>query len=136
MSENWSGVKYILEENGDKLLFKASNHYRKRLTKIDSDPSVKALGGSFGMLLNQEAHKTFNAVNPVIEKIASRDAEKINSLQSDISILEKALNCYKSDIQKIVSNMENQYAELFDEPKTMKNDLPLIDEALSKILLK
>lgn len=129
---SWHGKNYIMQ-NGNKVLVRALEHYKNKLAKIGSDPQVKDMGGAFAMLLGQEAKNTLTKVTPIIEKIKTKNPAQIESLKSDVEILQKALNCYQADILKIVDTMESRYAQLFDEPKNLKEDLPLVKEALERL---
>jgi hypothetical protein len=87
------------------------------------------------MMVVEEGKKTAEKVPLVIKIInAGLDNPKlIEQVEFEVPLIEKALNCYKSDIEKIANTMEERYTYLFDEPKNLQEDLPLIKEALVKI---
>jgi len=126
---------FLKEGHGDKIVIKALTHYKKRLETISSDPQVKEFGGGIAMLLGQEGQKTSAQIQPIIDRInvGVLESSTLEQVRYDVPIIIKALNCYQVDIQKIVKNMQEKYFELFDEPKNLNQDLPLIAQALEKI---
>ena len=130
MSKIWEGKKFITQGTGKEIIINALNHYKRRLETIESDETVKEMGMSLMMIFKQEAQKNLQKINLVMNKLSDGVDETI---QDDIPILEKALNCYHADILKIEKTMIENCYELFDEPKNLKNQLPLIKDALDKI---
>lgn len=131
MTKVWEGKKFIAQKEGKEVIISALNHYKKRLSTIELDQSVKEMGASFGMIFKQEAQKNLKVINPLIQKISSESID--DSLQDSIPILEKALSCYHADILKIEKTRIENCSELFDEPKNLKEQLPLVNNALEII---
>ena len=132
-ARTWLGGIY-LRERGHGIVLRALDHYRRRVANVGSDPQIRDVP-SLRMLIAEEGKKTAEKVPLVIKIInAGLDNPKlIEQVEFEVSLIEKALNCYKSDIEKIVNTMVERYTYLFDEPKNLQNDLPLIKEALVKI---
>jgi len=132
-ARTWLGGIY-LREGGHGIVLRALNHYRRRVANVGSDPQIQGVP-SIRMLVAEEGKKTAEKVPLVIKIInAGLDHPKlIEQVEFEVPLIEKALNCYKADIEKIVNTMEERYTYLFDEPKNLQDDLPLIKEALVKI---
>jgi len=132
-ARTWLGGIY-LRERGHGIVLRALDHYRRRVANVGSDPQIRDVP-SLRILIVEEGKKTAEKV-PLIIKIinAGLDNPKlIEQVEFEVSLIEKALNCYKSDIEKIANTMMGRYTYLFDEPKNLQSDLPLIKEALVKI---
>ena len=121
--KNWIGFDYISKQ-GNEIIKKALCHYKIRLGNITQDKAVIQLGASFVGLFDQEAQKTLKTVNEIILAIEGGEINQIKALESQIPILEKALNCLKYDISK---------EEASDESNLLKDNLPEIENALLKI---
>ena len=132
-ARTWLGGIY-LRKRGHGIVLRALDHYRRRVANVGSDPQIRDVP-SLRMLVIEEGKKTAEKVPLVIKIInAGLDNPKlIEQVEFEVSLIEKALNCYKSDIEKIVNTMVERYTYLFDEPKNLQSDLPLIKEALVKI---
>ncbi len=132
-ARTWLGGIY-LRERGYGIVLRSLDHYRRRVANVGSDPQIRDVP-SLRMLVVEEGKKTAEKVPLVIKIInAGLDNPKlIEQVEFEVSLIEKALNCYKSDIEKIVNTMVERYTYLFDEPKNLQEDLPLIKEALVKI---
>ncbi len=132
-ARTWLGGIY-LRKGGHGIVLRALDHYRRRVANVGSDPQIQGVP-SIRMLVAEEGKKTAEKVPLVIKIInAGLDNPKlIEQVEFEVSLIEKALNCYKSDIEKIVNTMVERYTYLFDEPKNLQEDLPLIKEALVKI---
>ncbi len=132
-ARTWLGGIY-LRKRGHGIVLRALDHYRRRVANVGSDPQIRDVP-SLRMLIAEEGKKTAEKVPLVIKIInAGLDNPKlIEQVEFEVSLIEKALNCYKSDIEKIVNTMVERYTYLFDEPKNLQSDLPLIKEALVKI---
>jgi len=132
-ARTWLGGIY-LRGKGNGIVLRALDHYRRRVANVGSDPQIRDVP-SLRMLLVEEGKKTAEKV-PLVIKIINAGLENpklIEQVEFEVPLIEKALNCYKSDIEKIVNTMEERYTYLFDEPKNLQEDLPLIKEALVKI---
>ncbi len=132
--KSWLGGIY-LRGRGHNIVLKALNHYGKRVSTVGNDPQLQESAMNLRMLVVEEGKKTAQKVDVVIKIISAgkNDPKMINQVEFDVPLIEKALTCYKADIEKIGETMHERYLELFDEPKNLQFDLPLIDEALQEI---
>lgn len=130
----WLGGIY-LRGRGYGIVIKALNHYRKRVVNVGNDPQLKESAMNLRMLVADEGKKTAQKVDVVIKIInaGKKDPKLINQVQFEVPLMEKALKCYQTDIEKIADTMQERYVDLFDEPKNLQFDLPLIEEALQEI---
>ena len=136
MSEKvWIGGIYLKEEGGYEIILKSLTHYKKRLQTIHASPEVKEAAAMFAPVLQSQAKKRI----PMIEN-AKIDIEKflvdskiIESLQQDLEIIEKALECRKSDIEKAETTSDEYFLKLVENLDESKKDLPQIENALKKI---
>ena len=120
---NWIGYEYISQQ-GNEIIKKALCHYKIRLGNITQDKTVIQLGASFVGLFDQEAQRTLKDVNEIIKIVEGSEINQIKALESQIPILEKALNCLKYDLSR---------ADMPEEPKLLQENLPEIEKALVKI---
>ena len=132
--KTWLGGIY-LRSRGHNIVLKALNHYRKRVSTVGNDPQLQESAMNLRMLVAEEGKKTAQKVDVVIKIIntGKNDPKMMNQVEFEVPLIEKALTCYKVDIEKIGETMHERYLELFDEPKNLQFDLPLIDEALQEI---
>ena len=136
MSEKvWIGGIYLKEEGGYEIILKSLTHYKKRLQTIHASPEVKEAAAMFAPVLQSQAKKRI----PMIEN-AKTDIEKflvdskiIEPLQQDLEIIEKALECRKSDIEKAETTSDEYFLKLVENLDESKKDLPQIENALKKI---
>jgi hypothetical protein len=130
----WLGRIYLREEGGYEIILKALHHYKKRLKNIGRSPELRD-APMFAQLLQQEASKTGPLIEPIINKIKTglQNPESLQSLHSDISIFEKALKCYQSDIQKSQTSLDSFYSDLISDKNAAALDLAKIKDALEKI---
>ena len=61
------------------------------------------------------------------------DSTSTESLEQNLEIIEKALECRKSDIEKAESTSEDYFIKLIKDVEESKKDIPDIDNALLKI---
>ena len=138
MSEKvWIGGIYLKEEGGYEIILKSLTHYKKRLQTIHASPEVKEAAAMFAPVLQSQAKKRI----PMIEN-AKTDIEKflvdsktIEPLEQDLEIIEKALECRKSDIEKAETTSDEYFLKLVENLDESKKDLPQIENALKKIKL-
>ena len=138
MSEKvWIGGIYLKEEGGYEIILKSLTHYKKRLQTIHASPEVKEAAAMFAPVLQSQAKKRI----PMIET-AKTNIEKflvnskiIEPLQQDLEIIEKALECRKSDIEKAETTSDEYFLKLVENLDESKKDLPQIENALKKIKL-
>ncbi|MEM3136769.1 MAG: hypothetical protein QXW37_08650 [Candidatus Nitrosotenuis sp.] len=129
----WLGRIYIREEGGYEIVLRALTHYRKRLTNISSSPQLKD-APMFAQIVQHEAMKTVPAIDVVIEKIqlGLREPASFDELQNDIPFIEKALDCYQSDIQK-AQHGDTFYAKALEGNDFANTDFELIKNAMQRI---
>lgn len=126
---------YIKHEGGNEIINRALSHYRKRISTISSSPELADAGAMFGMILQQEASK----VRPKVElaKDTIRDylsgKTEITDIKQDLSLYEKSLYSYKTDILKARDTGQEYYLKLINNIREAEKDLPLIEIALKKI---
>lgn len=130
----WLGGIY-LRGGGYKIVLKALQHYKKRVENIGNDPQLVDVPMNLRTLVVEEGKKTSKKIEVVIKilNVGVKDPKIIDQLQFEIPVLEKALTCYHSDIEKIVKNMKEKCYDVFDEPKNLELELPHVQEALVKI---
>jgi len=136
MSEKiWLGAIYIKDEGGYEIILKSLNHYKKRLRSIGDSPELKEAAAMFAPLLTQQAMKAHPKVIEVIQKIQTsvEDIQKVNNLKDDIPLIEKALLCYESDINKSRDTGHEYFLKLIDNVEEASKDLDTIKIALNKI---
>lgn len=130
----WLGRIYLKEEGGYEIVLRALHHYKKRLKNIGRSPELKD-APMFSQLVQHEASKTGPLIDPIINKIKEglQNPETLSALESDIPIFEKALNCYKSDIQKSQADSNSFYSELITDKNAAAADLGNIQTALDEM---
>jgi len=131
---SWLGGIY-LRGGGHHVVLRALNHYKKRVETVGNDPQLKDTPINLRSLIVEEGKKTSEQVRMLIKIISAglKDPKLINQVQFQVPLIQKALKCYTVDIEKIVKNMQDRYLDLFDEPKNLQDDLPLIQDALKEI---
>ena len=136
MSEKiWLGGIYLKEEGGYKIILKSLTHYKKRLQTIHASPEVKQAAAMFAPVLQSQAKKRIPMIESTKENIEKflLDSTSTESLEQNLEIIEKALECRKSDIEKAESTSEDYFIKLVKDVKESKKDLSNIDNALLKI---
>ena len=136
MSEKiWLGGIYLREEGGYKIILKSLIHYKKRLQTIHASPEVKQAAAMFAPVLQSQAKKRIPMIESTKENIEKflLDSKSTESLEQNLEIMEKALECRKSDIEKAESTSEDYFIKLLKDVEESKKDLPEIDKALLKI---
>ena len=138
MSEKvWIGGIYLKEEGGYEIILKSLTHYKKILQTIHASPEVKEAAAMFAPVLQSQAKKRIPMIENVktdIEKFLV-DSKIIEPLQQDLEIIEKALECRKSDIEKAETTSDEYFLKLVENLDESKKDLPQIENALKKIKL-
>ncbi|WP_067960223.1 hypothetical protein [Nitrosopumilus sp. Nsub] len=136
MSEKtWMGRIYLKEEGGYKIIIKSLTHYKKRLQTIHASPEVKEAAAMFAPVLQSQAKKRI----PMIESAKTNierflvDSKLYEPLEQDLEIIEKALECRKSDIEKVENTSDEYFVKLLENVSESKKDLPEIENALNKI---
>ena len=136
MSEKiWIGGIYLKEEGGYQIILKSLTHYKKRLQTIHSSPELKEAAAMFAPVLQSQAKKRIPMIENTIEKIKIflLDSTKSELLKEDVEILEKALECRKSDIEKAENTSDEYFVKLLGNFQESKKDVEQINNALEKI---
>ena len=136
MSEKiWIGGIYLKEEGGYQIILKSLTHYKKRLQTIHSSPELKQAAAMFAPVLQSQAKKRIPMIENTIEKIKIflLDSTKSELLKEDVEILEKALECRKSDIEKDENTSDEYFVKLLGNFQESKKDVEQINNALKKI---
>ena len=136
MSEKiWIGGIYLKEEGGYQIILKSLTHYKKRLQTIHSSPELKEAAAMFAPVLQSQAKKRIPMIENAIEKIKIflLDSTKSELLKEDVEILEKALECRKSDIEKAENTSDEYFVKLLGNFQESKKDVEQINNALKKI---
>lgn len=134
MSQVWIGGIYLKEEGGYEIILRSLSHYRKRLKSIGRSPELTN-APMFAQIVLQEASKTGPLIDPAMSKIndALGNPDVLADLKSDVSLYERALICYKSDIQKAQNGSDEFYSKLISDNVMAISDYPNIETALEKI---
>ena len=136
MSEKlWVGGIYLKEEGGYEIILRSLNHYKKRLQTIGSSPELKEAAAMFAPLLQSTARKKIPNINDVKWKIYEGllNLIPIQSLEQDLEVLQKALECRKADILKAEETGAEYFINLLGNVQDAKKDTELIENALVKI---
>ena len=131
----WLGGIYLREEGGYKIILKSLIHYKKRLQTIHASPELKEAAAMFAPVLQSQAKKRIPMIESTKENIEKflLDSKSTESLEQNLEIMEKALECRKSDIEKAESTSEDYFIKLIKDVEESKKDIPDIDNALLKI---
>ena len=131
----WLGGIYLKDEGGYEIILRALVHYKKRLLRIDKSPELRDSAAMFGGILRQAAIKTIPTIDEVAKEIQASliNPQESNTLSQHVSILEKALTSYETDIQKAQDTGHEYYLSLIGDLSKSKNDLELIKIARLKI---
>ena len=136
MSEKiWVGGIYLKEEGGYKIILKSLIHYKKRLQTIHASPEVKQAAAMFAPVLQSQAKKRIPMIESTKENIEKflLDSTSTESLEQNLEIIEKALECRKSDIEKAISTSNEYFIKLLGDVQESKKDIEQINNALVKI---
>ena len=133
MSNVWLGPIFIKNEGGYEILIRSLKHYKKRLRNIASTPELQD-APMFRQVVEQEAMKTYPHIDVLIKKINQSliNTEKLLDLKQDISLLEKSLNSYFSDLQKSMKENNAFYSNLIVNVDC-EDELNKVKIALEKI---
>ena len=135
MSEKiWIGGIYLKVE-GYEIILKSLKHYKKRLQTIHASPELKEAAAMFAPVLQSQAKKRI----PMIEETEIQIKEFLlgsissENIEENLEILEKALECRKSDIEKAISTSNEYFIKLLGNVQESKKDTEQINNALVKI---
>ena len=136
MSEKiWMGGIYLKEEGGYQIILKSLTHYKKRLQTIHASPELKEAAAMFAPVLQSQAKKRIPMIENAIDKIEMflLDSTTSELVKQELEILEKALECRKSDIEKAENTANEYFIKLLGEIQESKKDIGPINNALKKI---
>ena len=131
----WIGGMYLKEKGGYKIILKSLIHYKKRLQTIHASPELKEAAAMFAPVLQSQAKKRIPIIEETQIKIEKFLLGTISSeiLEESLEILEKALECRKSDIEKAESIPDEYFIKLLGDIQESKKDIEQINNALVKI---
>ena len=131
----WLGGIYLKDQGGYEIILKSLIHYKKRLQTIHASPELKEAAAMFAPVLQSQAKKRIPMIENAKENIEKFlvNSKAVESLEQDLDVIEKALECRKSDIEKAESTSEEYFIKLLKDVEESKKDLPEIDKALLKI---
>lgn len=131
----WIGSIFLKNEGGFEVVMRALNHYNRRLHRISQSPEVGDAGAMFGSILQAESAKVIPQLKPIANRLRGGlcDDAVLADIQQDLPIIQKALVCYKADIQKASRDVHRYYTQLVQDNKHAKDDLEIIDDAIKKI---
>jgi hypothetical protein len=89
----------------------------------------------FAPVLQQQAVKIIPRIDEIVTKIQNvlSDIIPINSLEDDIQLMQRALECYQSDIEKAENTGNEYFLKLLGDLLTAKKDSADIAKAINKI---
>ncbi|MDB4342325.1 hypothetical protein OAH42_01880 [Nitrosopumilus sp.] len=131
----WLGGIYLKDQGGYEIILKSLIHYKKRLQTIHASPELKEAAAMFAPVLQSQAKKRIPMIENAKEKIEKFLLNLITceSVEEDLEILEKALECRKSDIEKAENTPDDYFMKLLGDVQKSKKDLEPIEIALTKI---
>ena len=131
----WLGGIFLKNEGGYEIVLKSLAHYKKRLQTIGNSPELKEAAAMFAPVLQQQAVKTIPKIDETISKIQDvlSDTKPIDSLRDDVQFLQRALECYQSDIENAENTGHEYFIKLLGDLPAAKNDSPIIAQAIEKI---
>tara|TARA_B100000029_G_scaffold343236_1_gene335642 strand:+ start:843 stop:1262 length:420 start_codon:yes stop_codon:yes gene_type:complete len=131
----WMGGIFLKDEGGYEIVLKALDHYEKRLQTIHQSPELQEAAAMFAPILQSQAQKRLPMIDQVKQKIKKvlHDSITANSLEEDLEILEKALECRKSDIEKAQDTGKEYFMKLLGDLQEARKDLESLKNALEKI---
>ena len=131
----WLGGIFLKNEGGYEIILKAFRHYKKRLQTMGNSPELKEAAAMFAPVLQQQAVKIIPRIDETVTKIQNvlSDIIPINSLENDIQLMQRALECYQSDIEKAENTGNEYFLKLLGDLLTAKKDSADIAKAINKI---
>ena len=131
----WIGGIFLKNEGGYEIVLKSFAHYKKRLQTIGSSPELKEAAAMFAPVLQQQAVKIVPQIDVTVSKIqdALSDSIPVDSLADDVSLMQKALECYQSDIEKAETTGHEYFQKLLGDITRAKQDSTIIAQAIDKI---
>ena len=131
----WLGGIFLKNEGGYEIILKAFTHYKKRLQTMGNSPELKEAAAMFAPVLQQQAVKIIPKIDETVSKIqdALSDSIPVDSLADDIQLLQRALECYQSDIEKAETTGHEYFQKLLGDIPKAKQDSTNITQAIDKI---
>ena len=131
----WMGGIFLKDEGGYEIVLKSLVHYKKRLQTIHASPELKEAAAMFAPVLQGQAQKRIPMINDTQQRIEQMLQNSIpaQSLEQDLEILEKALECRQADIEKAQDTGKEYFMKLIGNLQEAAKDLEPIKNALVKI---
>ena len=131
----WLGGIFLKDEGGYEIILKSFAHYKKRLQTIGSSPELKEAAAMFAPVLQQQAVKIVPQIDVTVSKIqeALSDSIPVDSLADDVPLMQRALECYQSDIEKAETTGHEYFQKLLGDITRAKQDSTIIVQAIDKI---
>ena len=131
----WLGGIFLKNEGGYEIVLKSLAHYKKRLQTIGNSPELKEAAAMFAPVLQQQAVKIVPQIDAAVSKIqdALSDSIPVDSLADDVPLMQKALECYQSDIEKAETTGHEYFQKLLGDITRAKQDSAIIAQAIDKI---
>ena len=131
----WMGGIFLKDEGGYEIVLKSLVHYKKRLQTIHASPELKEAAAMFAPVLQGQAQKRIPMINDTQQRIEQMLQNSIpaQSLEQDLEILEKALECRQADIEKAQDTGKEYFMKLIGNLQEAGKDLEPIKNALVKI---
>ena len=129
------GGIFLKDEGGYEIILKSLEHYNKRLRTIHQSPELKETAAMFAPVLQSQAQKRVPLIAKAKEKIEQvlQNSIPANSLEEDLEILQKALECRRSDIEKAQNTGDEYFMKLIGDLQEATKDVEPINNALMKI---
>ena len=133
--KSWIGGIYLKEEGGYEIILKSLIHYKKRLQTIHVSPELKEAAAMFAPVLQSQAKKRIPMIDETKEMIEQilLNSIPIKSLEQNLEVLEKALECRKADIEKAENTGAEYFIKLLGDIQEARKDLEPIKIGLVKI---
>lgn len=134
MDDIWNGLIFIRHEGGYKVVLRALQHYKKRLKTISQSPEL-AGAAMFSQIVQQEAAKTYPVIDELIVKISQclADSEQLDDLQTSVPMLQKALESYRSDIDRAERGEHEYYRRLIDITALPDDEIQTVKDAIARM---
>ena len=131
----WLGGIFLKNEGGYEIILKAFTHYKKRLQTMGNSTELKEAAAMFAPVLQQQAVKIIPKIDETVSKIqdALSDSIPVDSLADDIQLMQRALECYQSDIEKAETTGHEYFQKLLGDIPKAKQDSTNITQAIDKI---
>ena len=131
----WLGGIFLKDEGGYEIVLKSLIHYKKRLQTIHESPELKEAAAMFAPVLQGQAQKRIPMIDETRQRIEQMLQNSIpaQSLEQDLEILEKALECRQADIEKALDTGKEYFIKLLGDLQEVGKDLEPIKNALVKI---